>query len=124
MVFGYFRFELDACPYVLRFIQCIARSVVAMPASLLMSMSASIKRVAWLLVSGVLVCTCLTACGGRDDDSRAVSSTASQDGSQSGSQSDSQSESQRPPQLDSSTVANAAPPASGALVPPVMHYAQ
>jgi hypothetical protein len=116
MVFGYFRLELNACPYVLRFIQCIARSVVAMPDSLLMSMSASIKRVSCVLVSGVLVCTCLTACGGRDDDSRAVSSTASQDGAQSDSQS--------PPQLDSSTVANAAPPASGALVPPVMHYAQ
>jgi hypothetical protein len=113
MVFGYFRFKLDARPHVCRLILSrrltfgLARSVGAMPASMWMS----IRRALWLLMSGVLVCTALAACGGRDDD-HAVSSTTSQD------------ESQPDSQVDSSTVANASPPASGALVPPVMHYAQ
>jgi hypothetical protein len=121
MVFGYFRFKLDVRPHVCRSILSrrltfgLARSVGAMPASMWMS----IRRASWLLMSGVLVCTALAACGGRDDD-HAVSSTTSQDGSQSDSQAGSPSSSQ----TDSSTVANASPPASGALVPPVMHYAQ
>jgi hypothetical protein len=126
MVFGHFRFKLDARPYVRRLVRDVVlpprlipgliHSVVALPASMLMS----IRRAVWLLMSGVLVCTALTACGGRDDDDRAVSSTTSQDGSQPNAQSGSQAS----PQLDSATVANASPPASGALVPPVMHYAQ
>ena len=106
MVFGYFRFKFDACLPVRSLVSCLAHRI---------------SRVAWLLVSGLVICTALAACGGHDDDDRAVSSTANQDESQSAVSSDALS----PPQLDpSTTVANVAPAASGALAPPVMHYAQ
>jgi hypothetical protein len=106
MVFGYFRFTFDARLHVRGLVICLVRSI---------------RRAAWLLVSGLVVCTALAACGGHDDDDRAVSSTANQDESPSAVSSDALS----PPQLDSSTtVANVAPAASGTLAPPVMHYAQ
>jgi hypothetical protein len=106
MVFGYFRFKFDACLPVRGRVPCLVHRI---------------SRAAWLLGSGLVVCTALAACGGHDDDDRAVSSTANQDESPSAVSSDALS----PPQLDSSTtVANVAPAASGALAPPVMHYAQ
>ncbi|CAB3790826.1 hypothetical protein LMG28138_03032 [Pararobbsia alpina] len=118
MMFGYFA-RLHVGCFAPGLFHVNARSVAAVP-SMLMSVSGSIKRSVWLLVSGVLVCTCLAACGGHDDDNHAVSSSANSDASRS----DSASESSSASQLDSSTVANVTPPASGALAPPVMHFAQ